>query len=330
MQSEIAKLEGSSTDGATAVSLVPGDSARLPTAPSSPNTKLNLALGALIGLALGIGYAVLRHVLDLRVRDPREIERQTGVPVIGTLPEAKELTGERRVLTFAGRTDSASPVAEAMRELRTNLRFVDIDNPPRSIVVTSPLPSDGKSTVSANLAMSLAAGGESVVLLDADLRRPMIAKLFDIPEGAGLTDVLTDRARLADVVQDFGPSANLAVVGAGRIPPNPSEMLGSLRMRELITTLSAHAIVIIDAPPLLPVTDAAVLTTAADGALIVASAGRTTYDMLGKALDNLNKARARPFGIVLNKVPRRGAHSGYYGYQYTGEYSAREAAGARR
>lgn len=323
MIAEIEQLEG--TGAEAAVTVVAGDSARLPTAPSSPNTRLNLALGGLIGLALGIGYAVIRHVLDLRVRSPRDIERETGVSVIGTLPESKDLSSARKVLTFTGRADSANPVAEATRELRTNLRFIDIDNPPRAIVVTSPIPGDGKSTIAANLAVSIAAAGENVVLIDADLRRPMVASLFDLPEGAGLTDVLTARAEIADVAHTVGVGNNLVVIGAGRIPPNPSEVLGSLKMRELIQTLATNAFVIIDSPPLLPVTDAAVLATNADGAIVVVSAGKTTYDMLHKALDNLEKARARALGVVLNKVPKRGAGATYYGYQYQGEYKTRPA-----
>lgn len=321
MIAEIEKLEGAGD--AAAVTVVPGDSARLPTEPSSPNTRLNLALGALVGLALGVGYAVMRHVLDQRVRNPRAIEAQTGVAVIGTLPEARELAGERRVLGFSG-DDGASPVAEATRELRTNLRFIDVDRPPRTIVVTSPLPGDGKSTVAANLAVSLAAAGEKVVLIDADLRRPTVATLFGLLEGAGLTDLLTDRARLGDVAQQVGMTPNLTVIAAGRVPPNPSEVLGSQRMRDLMAELSRDAIVIIDTPPLLPVTDAAVLASSADGAVVVVSAGRTTYEMMQRSLANLGKARARPLGVVLNKVPRHGAGATYYGYQYRGEYAPRD------
>ena len=320
MMSEIEELE--STEGRAAVTVVPGDSARLPTAPSSPNTKLSLALGALVGLALGIGYAVLRHVLDLRVRNPRDVERQSGASVLGILPAVKELAGHRKVLTFSGRGDAASPLAEATRELRTNLRFIDIDNPPRAIVVTSPIPGDGKSTIAANLALSIAASGEQVVLIDADLRRPMVASLFNLSEGAGLTDVLTGRATVTDVAQVADATRNLVVMAAGRTPPNPSEVLGSRKMGELIEQLTKHAFVIIDSPPVLPVTDAAVLANNADGAVLVVSAGKTTFDMMDKALENLGKARARALGVVLNKVPRTGGQAGYYGYQYTGEYAA--------
>jgi capsular exopolysaccharide synthesis family protein len=320
---QIDELEGDGTTGSSAVTVVAGDSARLPTAPSSPNTRLNVVLGGLIGLALGIGYAVVRHVLDRRLRDPRDIERETGVAVVGTIPLDKELSASRKVLVFDEMLgDNGSViVAEALRELRTNLQFMSVDDPPRAIVVTSPVPGDGKSTTAANLAVSLAAAGEPVILLDADLRRPVISTLFSLPEGAGLTDVIAGRATVEDVSHRV--SANLVVVGAGRIPPNPSELLGSQRMRDLVAQLSQSALVIIDTPPLLPVTDAAILATRADGALIVTSAGRTTYDMLQKALDNLERANAHPLGVVLNKVPRRGGAGGYYGYQYQA-YQAKE------
>lgn len=324
MVTEIDKIEGDGSAGSAAVTLIPGDSARLPESPSSPNVRLNLALGALIGLALGIGYAVLRHVLDRRVRDPRDIERETGVAVVGMLPLDRQFASARQLIDFERSAGDSTPVAEALRELRTNLQFMDVDNPPRAIVVTSPLPGDGKSTLAGNLAVSLAAAGRHVILVDADLRRPMIAGLFGLPEGAGLTDLLAGRAEVADIAHKVGQSRNLAVITSGRIPPNPSELLGSNRMRDLIQTLSEHAFVIIDSPPLLPVTDAAVLATSADGALIVVTAGKTTYDMLHRANENLGKANARTLGIVLNRVPRRGS-AAYYGYQYQGDYTTTDA-----
>ncbi|SFI55992.1 MULTISPECIES: polysaccharide biosynthesis tyrosine autokinase [Microbacterium] len=324
MVEQIDEIEGDGTAGSAAVTLIPGDSARLPTSPSLPNTRLNVALGALIGLALGIGYAVIRHVLDRRVRNPRDIERETGVSVVGTLPLEKDLTQDRRILIFDGPTDNQNSTAmtEAMRELRTNLQFMDVDNPPRVIVVSSPLPGDGKSTTAANLAISLAAAGQKVVLVDADLRRPVLSTLFALPDGAGLTDVLAGRAEYADVVHTGDVSGNLTLLMAGRIPPNPSEVLGSQRMRDLLAVLREDATVIVDSPPTIPVTDAAVLSTAADGVLLVVSAGRTTYEMMHKALENVAKANGRVLGVVLNKVPKRGSAAAYYGYQYHGSYTS--------
>ncbi|MGB4137830.1 MAG: polysaccharide biosynthesis tyrosine autokinase [Microbacterium sp.] len=305
--------------------LRPVDSARLPSSPSSPNTKLALALGGLLGLAGAVGYGLLRYTLDRRIRSVEGVEKETGVAVVGTIPEEKSFTTEDRLVPFDGGNSSGSSsahlfgIAEAVRELRTNIQYMDVDNPPRVIVVTSPLPGDGKSTIAANLAITLASGGQPVVLIDGDLRRPMVETIFSLPQGAGVSDVLAGRASLGDVVQRFG-NGHLHVIGAGKVPPNPSEVLGSARMRELLSALSREAIVIVDAPPLIPVTDAAVLAHSADGAIIVGTVGKTTFEVLGKALGNLERAGARALGIVLNRVPKRGSGAAYYGYQYHGEY----------
>ena len=196
---------------------------------------------------------------------------------------------------------------------------MDVDHPPKTIVVTSPLPGDGKSTVACNLALTLAAAGTTVVLVDGDLRRSMVAKTMGLPGGAGLSDVLAGRAALAEVLQRTPKSNNLLVLAAGSVPPNPSEVLGSERMHTLIADLAKHATVIIDAPPLLPVTDGAVLTHQADGALVVVTLRKTTFDLLDKALDTLREGawprarhRAQPGaaarrrrGRLLVRVPPR-------------------------
>ena len=150
-------------------------------------------------------------------------------------------------------------------------------------------------------------------------RRPRLADLFGLPTGGGLSDLLAGRAEPADVLQPIGTSG-LRLLSAGSIPPNPSEILGSERMRHLIAELTADALVIIDSPPLLPVTDAAVLSTRADGALVVVSAGKTTYDVLDGALSVLEKARGKALGVVLNRMPTSGAGASYYGYHYTADY----------
>lgn len=331
MSLEVNSLETGDIDTRGATYLTPVDSARLPSSPSSPNVRLALAIGGLIGLVGGIAYAILRYTLDRRIRSVDGVEQATGVAVVGTIPVEKTFTADNRLIPFDGGNSRNSSnahlfgIAESMRELRTNIQFMDVDHPPRVIVLTSPLPGDGKSTTASNLAITLAANGQRTILIDGDLRRPMVSTVFNLPAGAGLSDVLAGRAELADVAQPIGQNRNLVVVGAGKIPPNPSEVLGSERMRELLAALSQQATVIIDAPPLIPVTDAAVLANRADGAIVVTTVGKTTFEVLGKALGNLERAGARALGIVLNRVPRKGAGAAYYGYQYHGDYYRSES-----
>lgn len=319
MASEIDNLETEGGLAPASVRLVSADTARLPTSPSSPNVPLALVVGAIVGLALGLAYAIARFTLDRRIRSADVVERETGTAVVGTVPIEKSFsTGSRLVPVHGGQDPRLFPIAESVRELRTNIQFMDVDHPPRVVVVTSPLPGDGKSTISANLAIVIAASGQDVVLIDGDLRRPMVATVFGLVEGAGLTDVLAGRAEVDDVVQTYGGMSKLRIIAAGRTPPNPSEVLGSDRMRELLRDLSRNAMVILDAPPLIPVTDAAVLTHSSDGAIIVVGAGRTTVDVLQRALQSLNRVGGRALGVVLNRVPRTGG--GYYDYRYAGDY----------
>lgn len=247
--------------------------------------------------------------VDRRIRSVESLEI-LGLSVIGTIPEDKRLLGHRAVVE-SGAIDhgdrAAHAFSEALRELRTNLNYIDVDNPPRIIVMTSSVPREGKSSVTANLAVTIASTGRNVVLVDADLRRPVQTKLFDLVEGAGLTDVLSHNADLEDVLQPYGPVPNLQILGSGRIPPNPSELLGSNAMKLLLRELSKDAVVLVDAPPLLPVTDAAVLSTAADGILVAVRAGNTMSDEVGKALQSLRNVDANILGAILHQLPTRGS-----------------------
>jgi capsular exopolysaccharide synthesis family protein len=297
----------------------------------SPRPERNLALGLVLGLLLGFGYAMVRNVLDRRLRSPESVEQRFPVNVVGMVPESETLEhdrGARATVVLEGRAEASdkSTAGEAFRKLRTNLVFMDVDNPPRRIVVTSPRPGDGKSTVSINLAAAVAVSGEKVVLVDADLRRPSIADSLGLVEGVGLTDVLAGRVEAEDALQSVAGKDNLLVLAAGRIPPNPSELLGSKAMHALVEKLSQDALVVLDAPPLLPVTDAAVLTANADGALVVITSGKTVDAELGTALSHLEAVRGKALGVILNKVPRRGAAASYYsGYYYTDDYSSRRS-----
>lgn len=323
MINEIEKIEGAAGQTA-AVSLIPGDSARLPTAPSSPNTKMNLALGALLGLLIGFGIAVTREWLDRRIRSAEGVEKVTGLSVSGAIPFEvdQDRNNQPLLLRTDARTGHRAATAEAFRSLRTNLQYMRVDDPPRAIVVTSSLPGDGKSSVAANLAITLAQSGQTTILIDADLRRPRIAKMFGVQGDTGLSDALAVRAPASDLLQPVRSVPGLMLLTSGPIPPNPSELLGSERMHQLIDSLKKDAFVIIDSPPLLPVTDAAVLTHSGDGALVVVDTGKTTYEALERALELLGKANATALGVVMNRVPRKGAGALQYGYQYTDDYYA--------
>ena len=311
--------------------VVPVESAELPTSPVSPQTHRNVLLGVVLGLLLGLGYAVVRSQLDRRIRSAGAVEQRFGVTVVGAVPGDPGLQHDpgtpARIAVFEeSDTQRRGGSAEAFRKLRTNLRFMDVDNPPRVIVVTSPQQGDGKSTVAANLAAAIAASGERVTLVDGDLRRSSVAQSFGLVEGAGLTDVLTGRVDVADVSQHPADYPNLAILGAGAPPPNPSELLGSQTMRNLLRRLAQDSVVIVDAPPLLPVTDAAVLTAVTDGAFIVLSTGRTLDTELEAALNHIEAVKGRTLGIVFNRVPRKDSDAGYYGGYYR---ASEQASGAK-
>lgn len=316
----IDKTEGDGTTGSAPVTITIQQSAILPSTPIFPELRTSLIVGGVLGLGLGIAFALMRTAADRRIRTAEDVENRTGLPVVGTIPLTN--SGDSRLFDSTALSDTGArfAVSEAMRSLRTNLQFMDVDNPPRAIVVTSPIPSDGKSTIACNLAATLAAGGKPVVLIDGDLRRSTVAKTMGLPGGAGLSDVLSGRAEIADVLQRTPRYDHLFVLTAGSTPPNPSEVLGSERMRRLINDLAEHATVIIDAPPLLPVTDGAVLTHQADGALVVISLGKTTHDLLERSLDTISKAGGRALGVVLNKAPVKGVDSSAYSYGYRHDY----------
>lgn len=307
--------------------VVPVEAAALPGAPISPRTRLNLLVGLAVGLMLGWGYALLRSQLDRRLRSSANVEKAFGVPVVGSVPEAGSLShptyGLARLAVGEEGGGRSSEAAEAFRKLRTNLSYMDVDHPPRLIVVTSPHAADGKSTVAANLAAAIAISGQPVTLVDSDLRRPTVAQGMGLVEGAGLTDVLIGRATLDDVLQEHPAFPGLSVLAAGSTPPNPSEMLGSMAMSTVLQELATRGMVILDAPPLLPVTDAAVLTTHCDGSIVVIAYGKTRDSDLGDSLGHLNAINGRVLGVIFNRVPRRNSAGGYYGNYYRSSTPAR-------
>lgn len=288
--------------------------AEVPGSPISPRTQLNLALGALLGLMLGVGIAVSRQMLDTTVKSPAELELAAAATPLGVItfdPDAKT----QPLVTLRG-----TPRAEAFRTTRTNLRYVDVDNPPRTVVITSSLPSEGKTTTACNLSIALAQAGSKVLLLEADMRRPRVAEYLDVDGSIGLTDVLIGQAAARDVVISWQRGL-LDFLPSGAIPPNPSELLGSQQMAELLKELrGCYDVIILDAPPLLPVSDAAILAAATDGALLVARYGETRREQVEDSAEALRQVGARVLGTILNFAParRRGAYGYGAGYGYGG------------
>src|SRR3954468_21554693 len=286
--------------------------AGVPGAPIKPRTKLNIALGALIGLAVGIGYSVLRDTIDTRIKSVDSLNESSGVSTLAAI--AYDDAASEKPLIVQERP--RAPRAEAFRQLRTNLQFIDVDNPPRSIVVTSSVPGEGKTTTACNLAITLSQAGVGTVLIEADLRRPRVGDYLGIETAVGLTDVLIGEVSLDDVIQPWGTTGKLSALPAGTIPPNPSELLGSRQMADLLQRLAKDRLVIIDAPPLLPVTDAAVLTASASGAILVVRANSTRKEQVKHAVENLQGVGGRLFGTVYNMAPTKGPDAYGYGYGY--------------
>ncbi|WP_435203108.1 polysaccharide biosynthesis tyrosine autokinase [Janibacter sp. GS2] len=304
------------------VLIKPNESAILPTSPTSPDPLRILPLGLIIGLLVGYAVAAVRHYNDTKVRHVDDIEEAAGTGVLGVLPVSKDLGSERG----EARRPKAFHEREALRKLRTNLRFVDVDHQPRSIVVTSANQGEGKSTVASSLATVLAESGEQVVLIDADLRRSAVARAFDLDGSVGLTEVLAGTLPLADAMQTTDVPG-LQILTAGSTPPNPSELLGSHRMEVLIAELSEKHFVVLDAPPLLPVTDATLLTRSADGAVLVVAAGKTHKEALERAAVSLRAVEGKVLGAILNqastsRVDRIRYGDVEYGYAktYTDDY----------
>ena len=295
--------------GYTVVTIVPVELAQTPSHPVSPNWERNLALGLLLGLMAGVGIVIAWDSIDRRIRQAADAEQAAGASVLGIIPRAAEVVG---TVSLANNRGAA---AEALRQLRTNLRFVSVDNPARCIVVTSAMEGEGKSTLAAHLASLLAESGQPTVLVDADLRRPVQANHFGVDGVVGLTQVLAGALELEHALVQTADN-NLQVLPAGQIPPNPSELVGSGRMQNLLAQLRETHMVIVDAPPLLPVTDAALLTTAADGAILVVQQGKARIEQVALASHKLTQVGGTLLGLVLNQVPPKDLGSATFGYGY--------------
>ncbi|PKW27457.1 polysaccharide biosynthesis tyrosine autokinase [Phycicoccus duodecadis] len=310
---EVASIVEGGRPGSAArtVRLIPVTTAAVPTAPVSPDVEKLLALGLAGGLVLAYLVVMARLRLDTRIRRVDDVTGLTSHGVIGTIPRSRDLKQRLHSESLL-----SGPVGEALRHLRTNLVYADPDHAPRTVIVTSPQPGEGKSTISALLARSLALRGERVVLVDGDLRRPMVATLFDVRSGLGLTQVLSGAVPLREALVATD-TPGLTVLPAGRIPHNPSEVVGSERMRQLLDHLGQDHLVIVDAPPTLPVTDALVLAQRADGVLVVSLMGRSRKEQLKRTLELAEGVHAKVLGVVVNGIPQ-GRSAGVYGYESYG------------
>lgn len=288
--------------------------------PVAPREKLDLGLGVMGGLLIGLAAAILRELLDTTVRSATDLRNFSGTAMLGII--RRDATAKRAPLTLDANTKSTR--AEEFRQLRTNLQFVHVTGPARVLVLTSSVANEGKSSTATNLAAIAANSGLKVLLIEADLRKPKIADYLAIERAVGLTNVLAGQVAVDKVLQAWG-HGGLTVLPSGTIPPNPSELLGSPAMRELLGQLrDRFDMIVIDTPPLLPVTDAAVLAVQADGVVLIARYGKTKWTEVDAAITTLSTVDARLLGCVLNMAPAKGpdSYQAYAAYSSNSNYSA--------
>ncbi len=322
------------------------DRALPPIEPVRPRPTLNIAISLIVGLVLGITVAFVQEYMDTTVKTPDHVEQVTGLISLGIIPVLEgaaadmRLPQRRRLLARNGHADRKSllltkspqsPFAEACRKLRTSFLLSQMPAPPAVSVVTSALPGEGKTSIAVNLAIALAQQGASVLLIDADLRRPRVHGLLGLDNTYGLTTLLTNHTHLEPLRVPALP--NLAVLPAGPATANPAELLSSPRMEALLRQYrSSYTHVLVDSPPLFHFTDAVVLSHFADGVLLVAEAGSTTREMLKRTFRTLADARSNVLGVVLNKVDFRSEPYYYspYAYRYYQHYYGQAAADPRK
>jgi capsular exopolysaccharide synthesis family protein len=305
--------------------------ARVPVAPFHPNTRLNLTLGLLLGLVLGLGGVFLLEYLDNTVGSPQELEAVTALPVLAVVPHEGEDGGlsvarmrrkpavvPERPVERVAHLQPQAPASEAYRELRTSILLSNPGHPPRLLVVTSSIPEEGKSATSVNLAVVLAQMGRKVVVVDTDLRRPRLHKIFDVPNETGVSTYLSGMEEDPDRLLVPTDVPGLMFLPSGPIPPNPSELLNSQQFADLGRELLArgHDHVIFDSPPVLSVADPLIIGSVVDGTILVVRASRTPRQSVRLATEKLEQPGVRALGLVLNDVRSGGHGYGYYRYHY--------------
>jgi non-specific protein-tyrosine kinase len=301
------------------------DPAVPPTSPVSPRVFLNVVLAAFLGVLIATAVAFTVEYLDDRVKDADAVQEVAGLGTLGTVARMKSRRGRSELYRLAALRHPRSGVAEAYRTLRTNIDFASVHAPIRSLLVTSSVPGEGKTVTAANLAVVFARAGRQVLLVDADLRKPGIHLIFDLPNAHGLTTLLRSDEVGLDAIAHESKQENLRILTTGPLPPNPAELLGSQRMRTIIERLkTGNDLLIFDGPPLQAVTDSAVLSSFMDGTLLVVDAGHTHRRSVRQGREALAKVGANVLGVVLNRLAaKRNAGDADY---YDG-YSAKQAPG---
>ncbi len=298
--------------------------ASLPTVPIGPNKGMTILLAAVIGMVLALGAAFLLDYLDDTLKNPDDIKQALDLSTLGAIMTIEGESPEQKLVTAL---QPKSPTAEAYRILRTNIQFSALDNPPRTLMTTSANPTEGKSTTLANLAVVLAQQGQRVICVDTDLRRPMLHRFFQLPNNSGLTTALLQSPPSAEGFLQPTRYENLFVLTSGPLPPNPAELISSERFATLLAQLKENAdVVLLDSPPVLAVTDAAILARQVDGVLLVVEAGGTRRQLAANAQEALEKVGAKILGVALNRLQPRGSGYYYY-YQYSHRYYAQDDEG---
>ena len=294
------------------------ESAYLPSKPIGPNKMLIILLSATVGLSLAIGAAYVLDYLDDTVKSPEDVERLTNAPIIGYLTELDvENVGALYVAD-----NPRHPSVEEIRTLRANLEFASVDQPLKTLFISSTQMEDGKTSVAANLAVVMSQAEKDVILLDADLRRPNVHNFFGLTNNYGLSDVFRGKLSLDEVVKDW-TGGSVSVITAGDPPPNPAELLGSKKMAEVLEALESRSdMVIIDGPPFV-IADAPILASKVDGVLLIIRLGYTHEPAIKSMMDQIGRAGAKVVGVVLNRLPPKGI--GYYaGTPYYSTYYSDE------